>query len=836
MGRKACVEQASNNSVVTCKRWEKPGLLPFLIASTILGAASLYVPAIGHAQQQPAAQSINFNIPSQPLSSAINAFIRATGWEVGFNSPTVVGKRSAAISGSMAPAQALQKLLAGTGLNVQISGPSTAALVAGTVGGTETAVADGSLMLETVTVRGANPNSTFQLADPYAGGQVATGGQLGILGNKGVMDTPFNVANYTSKLIEDQQADSLQGVLKNEASVRRTQAAGGGSAGTFLIRGFSVNTNSVTVGGLYGMAPNWGDFPTDFVERVEVLKGPNALLNGMAPEGLVGGGVNIVLKRADDAPLTRVTTSVESDALLKSHVDIGRRFGANGEFGVRFNGSLSDGDGYIDGQEKAGHTGALALDYRGDRLRLTLDAFRFQQRMQGGVPPAVSGITGIPSMPAAPDGRTNILPGAPLTEETTEAVIFGGEFDFNERWTGYAKLGTARYDMSPGFWAANITNLQPNGDGNLTPVLWTTGNHTEISGETGLRGRFETGTISHALTISASHLVRDDRNSRTFGTAQTTNIYDPAPIVGWPAGPSHVAPGSETTLDSLALNDTLGFMDDRILLNLGLRRQNVQVENFDTSTGAVTSTYDEHAWSPMVGLVVKPTDNLSLYANYIQGLSAGTTVSAAYQNAGEVFPPYKTKQIEIGAKLETGSFTNTLSVFQIEKPGTLVDNSTTPLPTLRLDGEQRNRGVEWTIFGELTPGLRVLGGVTYLQPKLTRTQNGLLDGNLAGGMPTLTANLGAEWDMPSVPGLAVSGRLSYTSSLNIDNANTVKLPSWTLLDLGARYTTEISGKPVAFRANVDNVFNEKFWVGGYYTGYAALGAPRTFKLSATVDF
>src|SRR5256885_17008406 len=79
------------------------------------------------------------------------------------------------------------------------------------------------------------------------------------------------------------------------------------------------------------------------------------------------------------------------------------------------------------------------------------------------------------------------------------------------------------------------------------------------------------------------------------------------------------------------------------------------------------------------------------------GLSAGSIVGATYANAGEVFAPYKTKQFEIGAKWRTGDFTQTVSLFQIERPSSVVETATN---RLLMDGEQRNRGLEWNVFGE----------------------------------------------------------------------------------------------------------------------------------------
>jgi iron complex outermembrane receptor protein len=112
--------------------------------------------------------------------------------------------------------------------------------------------------------------------------------------------------------------------------------------------------------------------------------------------------------------------------------------------------------------------GALALDYRGERLRLTLDAFHVQEKRHGGAAMTVllrgaGGANGLSSMPAPPDSRTNVMPGY-SHKNAAKAVILGGEYDFNDRWTGYAKLGAQRYE-SPGFMGTSVQNLQANGAG-----------------------------------------------------------------------------------------------------------------------------------------------------------------------------------------------------------------------------------------------------------------------------------------------------------------------------------------------------------------------------------
>ncbi|WP_321942161.1 TonB-dependent receptor [Paraburkholderia tropica] len=789
-------------------------------------AANAQAQVTSSASMPTAAETRRYDIGSGPLSDVLTKFSTQSGAFVVGASAEATGKTSPGVRGTYTVGAALQVLLAGTGLQAVQQADGSFSLIPAPVSTSDAAI------LPAVTVTASRVVDPSALPEAYAGGQVARGGRLGMLGNVSVMDAPFNITSYTAKTIEDQQASTLADVLDNDSSVRRSSSSSG-QYEYFWVRGFTVYSNDIAFNGLYGLSSYWGTIPTEFAERVELLKGPSALLNGMSPNGAVGGSINIVPKRAADEPLTRITTGLDSDSYWKTHVDVGRRFGERGEWGVRVNGVYGNGDTYIDGQSKKDYSGAVALDYRGDRVRLALDAWRFRRELDGGssLNPVLS--SSLTSVPKAPSGSTNLYPGT-YSKNTTQAAILSGEFDINDAWTAYAKIGHMSYDYRGVFGSAS--GLQQNGD--ITAYLNDYPMHmTGTSGETGLRGKLNTGPIEHSLVLSASY-VKQVSSYAYSSSSQATNIYNPSAISSWPDDPGALAKGSDSTLSGIALADTLHFANDRVLLTLGARDQRVQANNYDTTTGALTSSYDKSAVTPMVGLVVKPRENLSLYANYIEGLSQGSTVGTGYANAGEIFAPYKTKQMEIGAKLETGTFTNTLSLFQISKPSTTTDSSdASALPTMRLDGEQRNRGIEWNVFGELTRGVRVLGGVTYTQGRLVKTQSGTNNGNQAPGAAPWAANLGSEWDIPGIPGLTVDGRVIYTSSQYVNSANTLKIPSWTRVDVGARYATRIYDRPVVFRAGIRNLFGRDYWEGVYtYSGFLSLGAARTFMLSATMDF
>jgi iron complex outermembrane receptor protein len=203
-------------------------------------------------------------------------------------------------------------------------------------------------------------------------------------------------------------------------------------------------------------------------------------------------------------------------------------------------------------------------------------------------------------------------------------------------------------------------------------------------------------------------------------------------------------------------------------------------------------------------------------------------------NQGQVFAPFTSRQKEVGVKYDSGKLGMSAAVFTTAQPLAGIERN-----VFGIFGEQRNRGLELSVFGMPTRGLRVLGGLTLLDAEQRRTAGGLNQGNDAIGVPDTQLNLGGEWDIGGVPGLSLNARAVYTSKQFADAANTQQLPSWTRLDLGANYLTRIMDRDVTFRARVDNAFDRNYWAsaGGYPgAGYLVLGAPRTFTVSATVDF
>lgn len=680
--------------------------------------------------------------------------------------------------------------------------------------------------LPEVVVKGAKDANALPAAAP--GGQAATGVRLGILGNTSVLDAPFSVSGYTQQAIKDQQARTLADVLQNDPSVRFTTNSGH-MLEHFRIRGLDVNGPDVAFNGLYGVAPT-GHVPTEFLERVEVLRGPNALLSGMSPSAALGGMINLVPKRAGARPLTELTTSYSSKSYGQVHLDAGRRFGEDERLGVRFNGAYGTGDTGVAEQKKGRELGAIAIDYKGDHWNLALDAYSSRETIDNGSPamyglatsrntPPIGVVVGLGTLVPVPDSGANLFRGTYGTSKD-KGIAVRGEVQLNKDWSTYLSLGASDSQGNGLMFGTRVIVTQP--DGTAVGYVYNVDTFTRGRvGEVGLRGNFATGSVNHQIVASATSLNIKDGSANRASQGWAQNIYNPvAPVLPTPPSPAQL--GNNNVMSSLGVADTLAMADGKVLLTLGARLQRVEQK---------LKSYDESKVSPSLGLVLKPWGaDTSLYANYMEGLSPGEKVAATgYTNSGDSLKPIQTRQAEIGVKLRQGSFTHTFSAFQITKPTAVDQGNASGAPTRVEGGKQQVKGLEWITFGKATATLSLLGGVTHQQAELRDT------GRDSWGVPDWTANVGAEWTTP-LKGLSLNGRLIYNGKQWVDSANTLQLPTSYRIDVGAKYLTALGTTPVTLNAFVENVTDHDYWSGMFSDGYVMSGPPRTLRLAATFSF
>ena len=695
--------------------------------------------------------------------------------------------------------------------------------------------------LSTVTVNASADASAQGLSPAYPGGQVARGGRAGILGTKDAMDTPFSITSYTNELIQDRHARSVGDVLQNDPTVRVARGFGNFQE-AFFIRGFILDSDDTAYNGLYSLLPRQY-IATELFERVEVLRGASAFLNGASPNGGgLGGSINLLPKRAPNEPLNRVTFGVASGGQTQVAADIARRFGPDGNTGIRVNAAGRNGGTAVDHEDVQLGLLAVGLDWRSRDVRLSGDIGWQDHKLKNTRTNVTLG-SAVTTVPSVPDNQTNF---AQPWSYSNERDVFGtlrGEWDLSPSTTAWAAAGARRGEEANSL--ANLTVTNAASGAATTYRFDNTRKDSVNTGELGLRGKLQTGSVGHEWVAVASHYVFEKKNAYAMDWRNThaTNLYNPI-ATNLPGFSANTLFGGDlanplrtgsTRLSSFALGDTMAFMDNRLLFTVGLRHQKMEIANYDYGTGLQTDRYDQSRTSPLLAAVYKVNKGLSVYANYVEGLSQGQTAPSTATNRGEMLAPYVSKQKEVGIKFDAGRVGGSVALFSTTKPRAFLNTAN----LFSTSGKDRHQGIELAVQGEATKGLRLLGGLTWLDAKQLTTGAAATDGQRVIGVPKLQANLGAEWDVPGVPGLAVDGRWVHTGASYANATNTLRVPGWNRLDVGARYMTEVQGKLVTLRARIDNLTNRNYWasVGGYPgSGYLVVGAPRTLSLSVSVDF
>ncbi|WP_299224038.1 TonB-dependent receptor [uncultured Campylobacter sp.] len=371
--------------------------------------------------------------------------------------------------------------------------------------------------------------------------------------------------------------------------------------------------------------------------------------------------------------------------------------------------------------------------------------------------------------------------------------------------------------------------------------------------------QFNTGDIEHDFSVQTNgyHWTQDRyKNASTNYTSPTIgNIYDPK-ILNYTgarrgSGLYHYAVldmYNVSVLDDITINDKFDVM-------LSASKAWMRQESYNARQQRLVKAYSDSGYSWASSLIFHPIEDASIYYTYADSLQQGSTyVYNSGPHNGEVAStsPYRSKQHEIGAKIRVADMIDfSVAYFDIRRPIAYLNSST---GIYGINGEQRNRGFEFMSGGRITQNLSVLGGFTYIDPKMHNVSIAGANRKVANGIPKLNANLMLDYVIPGTDKLAISTNFHYTSKMYLDDLNTQHTPSFFVTDLGIRYTSErLLGDKTTLRFNVNNVFNKKYWAGMYpasadgagglnvtsVLGSAngvTLGESRSFMLSAEIKF
>lgn len=646
------------------------------------------------------------------------------------------------------------------------------------------------------------------------------------------MSTPFSTASFTKEYIESRQLTTVTEVLLTDPAVSLARTTSNSLVDYARIRGFVdyLSGDRAAVNGLQGLLTQ-STPPLEMLDRVELIKGANALLNGSI--GGVGGSVNFVTKKAPYwGPVATVTGGYISDAVGSGAFDVGDRFGEKKEFGVRVNGVHREGRPVVGGYRKDDAI-SVGADYRGERFRADVDYFYRDQTFRGD-PYYATQAAALPFLVRAPSPETQLAPDWARSNVKTQAGMARAEYDLSNDWTAYAAYGHSVQNTKYNFYCFNtIQNVSglTTCSGGATNTQWD-----RDAANAGVRGLFDTGPIRHRISFGGNFIGEDiySQPGLPVNPAFNFNIYDPV----FP--PQSVFPvfgarnrQTESRTSGGYITDTLSILDERLNLTAGVRRTNVYQASFNTVTGAQTALTDTWATTPAAGFLVRLAPSVSVYGNYIEALERGGIAPATANNPGQIFPALVSEQKELGAKYDGGNFGAAVALFEISKANQYLDG---PTNIYTQNGRQVNRGLELNVFGEPVRGFRVIAGASWIDAKLVRTAGGTFDGKRAPAVPIDEYRLFAEYDLPWNRDFTLTSAWIHSGQAAYDNANRFNVPAWDRFDIGARYVFWVEKTKMTARLTVENLTNRGYWIAGYGSGGLVLSAPRTFLFTLKADF
>ena len=621
-----------------------------------------------------------------------------------------------------------------------------------------------------------------------------------------------------------QTQEGYSDAVKNVAGLSPTNSSGS-SNDSYLIRGIKLNlfSNYRLDGGLpvTGVITN----PTENKERVETLKGANALMFGIAsPAGII----NFIPKRAGAKDVTTFGLAGNGFGQYGFNADVGRRFGDQKQFGLRLNASalhLANGVRGLDGEGKFASIGA---DWRvSQRLTVQADLEYYDRRVseQAGISilPAVNGVVPITRVP---DPRKFLSgPWDVYTPRTTNLQV-RADYALSNDWKVLVQAGESEshrhrttvriggYDFASG--ANGAVTVQP-----ISQDYRNTFYRAE------LLGHFTTWQFTHDLTVGASSSERwaHAYDVQNLVLPQKQNIYDPVAL----AAPVYTRAGAnnpeqDSTDSGLYAYDTIGITKQFKLL------AGIRFVNDREVSGSVSST--SRVNSPAAGVLYDIRPTTTLYASYMQGLEAGATSPFNAANPNVILGPTVSKQKEVGIRDSSWpGLSLNAAYFAIRRANAALD----PLTNVYgYYGDIEYKGVEATATWEINRRWRLNGALLRLDATQQSPVQPTFDGRVPENTPKWNANFGVQYRPEFVAGLTLRGGFKTISHRAVNNADQGWIPGYTLWDAGANYATKIGGHRATFGVAVENLNNKRYW-NSVNAGVYGIGMDRTFKFNAKVD-
>lgn len=683
-----------------------------------------------------------------------------------------------------------------------------------------------------IIVEGRNEaESSYKISDSRSGMRTDTP----------LIDTPQAVNVVSMKQIEDQASNNIGEAIRYVPGVFSAQ--GEGNRETLVFRGNST-TGDFFVDGTRDDVQTYRDLYN--IERLEIFKGPNAMIFG---RGGIGGLVNRVTKVADWQLTRDFRLEGGSDNFVRAQFDLGAPI--NDAFAARIVGVYQDSDSYREGVNfnRWGFNPTISLKLGSDTIiHAGYEHFQDDRVADRGVPARFgAGINGAVVGPlVTPRNQFFGDPGNSPTGTNTDAASLLIEHYFSDtvsirNRTRYADYHKYYQNIFPGAINAAETTVALSAYRQFTT-------RENLINQTDFNAEFNTGSIKHTLLIGAEFARQKTDNVREEGRFTGNLALLIVPIsqsnidtdLTWTQIASSGDNAGVTDIAAGYIQDQIEF-SSAVQLVVGGRYEIVKTDVTDRRTVGFPVNQQrafevtDNLFSPRVGVILKPAEKASIYMGYSRTYlpRSGdqlTGLSITNQNLA----PESYQNYEVGAKWDIlPAFNVQAAVFQLDRDNVLAlsDPNNASSPTVPI-GRQRTRGVELSAAGNINKAVSMVAAYTYSDGKYLDNVSGTVRaGNLLPNMPKHSASLWTRIDPVRNFGAAVG--VIYAGKRYASTDNFVALPDYTRVDAALYYT--ISQK-LSAQLNVENVFGTRYYLYAHSNNNITPGSPTAFKLSLNAKF
>ncbi|WP_138503472.1 TonB-dependent receptor [Nostoc sp. PA-18-2419] len=626
-------------------------------------------------------------------------------------------------------------------------------------------------------------------------------------------DIPQSIQVVPQQVLKDQQVIQASEALRNVSGVQQSIPSGGSAEDIFSIRGFEQNVN---------LRDGFRDVDQKLVEtanleRIEVLKGPASVLYGNVDPG---GAINFVTKQPLRDPFYSFGVQAGSFGLVRPTADLSGPLNPERTLLYRLNAVYQHGGYFRDlDQEIERYFVSPVLNWKIDEhTNLTLEFEHLDEKrpLDDGLIAFGRGVANIPFDRILNErddnfSRTQDTVGYRLEHNLSEDLKLRSRFRFTVSDSRYRSASAGSLNEQTGELSRNWADIPVNFKNYLL--------------QNDLIGKFSTGRVKHTLLFGVD-LERTTNNiNYHVDAAPSINIFNP--IYGTVPRPYQdqlpvvYAINNQTNFLGIFLQDQVTVTDNLKLL-LGGR--------FDLVDQKSTSDQQDDAFTPRVGIVYQPIQPISLYASFSKSFqpNSGTLVD------GSLLPAERGTQYEVGVKGEflNNKLTLTLAAYEITKSNVATtdpNNTNFVIPV----GEQRSRGIELDIAGEILPGWNIIASYANTDAKVTKSNDGQ-QGNQLYNVPYNAASLWTTYELQtgSLQGLGFGLGLFYVGDRQGDLANDFKVDSYLRTDASVFYRRN----KLSLGLNFKNLFNVDYIEASRTRTTVNPGAPFTVQGTVSWEF